>query len=253
MSNIITHAFEGAEVRVLVDDAGEPWFAAPDLARVLGYRDAPTATRGLEDDEKGTQIVCTLGGPQEITTVSEAGLYSLILRSRVEGARRFKRWVTHEVLPSIRKTGRYGAPDPMAILADPAAMRGLLLTYAERTLELEAGLRERDNRIGQMAPKAEALDRIATQADGSLCVTDAAKALQVRPKDLFDWLHAHKWIYRRAGGKNWLGYQDRVQSGNLEHKVTIVVCPDGEKVREQVLVTAKGLARLASVFGGAAS
>ena len=241
MGALTVYAFEGAEVRVLVDDRGEPWFAAPDLARVLGFAQAKDAIRGLDDDERGRQIVPTPGGPQEITTISEPGLYSLILRSRVDGAKRFKRWVTHEVLPSIRKTGSYGAPDPMAALADPAALRGLLLSYSEKVLALEA-------KVAEVTPKAEALDRIATKAEGSMCVTDAAKALQLRPKDLFGWLSGNGWIYRRAGGKGWLGYQVRIQPGVLEHKVTTVCRSDGsEKVVEQVLVTPRGLAKLASL------
>lgn len=81
--------------------------------------------------------------------------------------------------------------DPVQVLNDPAAMRGLLLTYSEKVLALEAENKE-------LVPKAEALDRIAT-ADGSLCVTDAAKTLQVRPKDLFAFLRSHGWIYSRPG------------------------------------------------------
>lgn len=127
--------------------------------------------------------------------------------------------------------------DPMKALNDPATMRGLLLSYSEKVIELEQA-------NATLAPKAEALDRIAT-ADGSLNITEAAKALQMRPKDLFAWLQAHRWIYRRTGG-SWLGYQDKVQTGYLEHKLTTLQRADGsEKVTEQVRVTAKGLTRLA--------
>lgn len=130
------------------------------------------------------------------------------------------------------------AADPMRILGNPAAMRGLLLGYTEKVIALET-------QVGELTPKAEALDRIA-RADGSMCVTNAAKDLQVRPKDLFAWLQAHQWIYRRQGGAGWLAYQDRIQSGLLEHKVTVVERSDGSsKVLEQVLVTSKGLTRLA--------
>ena len=99
--------------------------------------------------------------------------------------------------------------------------------------------------VAEQAPKVEALDRIST-ADGSLCIRDTAKALQVRPIDLTRWLQGHGWIYRRAGNGPWLGYQDKVQIGYLEHKVTTVSRSDGsDKVVEQVRVTPKGLARLA--------
>lgn len=134
------------------------------------------------------------------------------------------------------------ASDPMAVLNNPAAMRGLLLTYTEKVLTLES-------KVGELAPKAEALDRIAT-ADGSMCITNAAKALQVQPKRLFSWLREHQWIYRRPGGSGYLAYQNRIQSGLLSHKVTTVERSDGtEKVVEQVLIAAKGLVKLSEAFG----
>jgi len=96
-----------------------------------------------------------------------------------------------------------------------------------------------------LKPKSVALDRIAS-SDGSFCVSDAAKSLQVRPKVLFDWLSANKWIYRRVGHGGWLAYQDKIQRGQLEHKVATFSRGDGsEKVSEQVRVTSTGLAWLA--------
>jgi phage antirepressor YoqD-like protein len=95
------------------------------------------------------------------------------------------------------------------------------------------------------APKVKALDRL-THADGAVCITDAAKTLQVRPKDLFNWLNMNQWIYRRPGCATWTGYQDKIQRGVLEHKIATVDRGDGsEKVTSRVLVTTKGLAELA--------
>lgn len=97
-------------------------------------------------------------------------------------------------------------------------------------------------------PKASALDRL-TRAEGSANITNAAKGLQIAPRRLFAWLAEHRWIYRRPGAKNWSGYQDRLQAGYLVHKVTTVDRGDGtEKVVEQVLVTPKGLAKLAQLL-----
>lgn len=133
------------------------------------------------------------------------------------------------------------AADPMQALNDPTTMRSLLLNYSEKVIALE-------NKNAELAPKAEALDRIAA-ADGSTCVTNAAKDLQVRPKALFDFLSQNKWIYRRQGGTGWIAYQDKLQKGLVEHKVTVVSRGDGtEKVTEQVLITARGLARLAEII-----
>lgn len=130
---------------------------------------------------------------------------------------------------------------PTIDLNDPGALRGLLLTYSEKALELERQVKE-------LLPSQEALQRIA-EADGSLCVTDAAKALQMRPKDLFEWLRQNGWIYRRPGAGHDLGYQSKTASGLLEHKVTTVLRADGsEKVTEQVRVTPKGLTKLAALI-----
>jgi len=132
--------------------------------------------------------------------------------------------------------------DPMAALNDPEFLRGTLLTYSEKVIALE-------HKVEEMQPDVEALERIA-KADGSMCITNAAKHLQVQPKFLFKMMSENHWIYRRAGGRPWLAYQERIQSGLLEHKVTTVERSDGsEKVVEQVLVTAKGLTKLSKMLG----
>lgn len=112
-------------VRTHTDADGQVWFVATDIARILGYKDASHALRGLEEDEKGLHNVETLGGEQTLTIVSEAGLYTLLVRARVEAAKPFRRWVTHEVLPSIRKTGSYSLPGvtPTPNTEDPALVR----------------------------------------------------------------------------------------------------------------------------------
>jgi prophage antirepressor-like protein len=98
--------FNHSAVRVIAID-GEPWFVAGDIAETLGYRDAANMIRLLDDDEKGTQIVSTLGGEQEVSIVSESGMYACVLKSRKPEAKPFRKCVTAEVLPAIRKTGRY--------------------------------------------------------------------------------------------------------------------------------------------------
>ena len=112
------------QVRTYEED-GQVWFIATDIARILGHRDATDATRGLDADEKGTKIVRTLRGEQKLTSVSEAGLYTILVRARVEAAKPFRRWITHEVLPSIRRTGSYSLPGVTSIsnTEDPALVR----------------------------------------------------------------------------------------------------------------------------------
>jgi len=113
-SAITPFNFNSHDIRVIVRD-GEPWFVAADVAGVLGYRDASNAGRVLDEDEKGTQIVSTLGGSQKLTIINESGLYALVMRSRKPEARKFAKWVTSEVLPAIRRTGSYGQPEQLTI------------------------------------------------------------------------------------------------------------------------------------------
>lgn len=110
--------FEGHQVRIVTDDAGIPWFVAADVCSALALGNSSQALTRLEADEKGVISTDTPGGRQSMTTVNEPGLYSLILSSRKPEAKRFKRWVTHEVLPAIRRTGRY-APQQHALPLTP--------------------------------------------------------------------------------------------------------------------------------------
>lgn len=128
--------------------------------------------------------------------------------------------------------------DPAKVLNDPAALRGLLLTYSEKVQTLE-------QHVSDLLPKADALQKIA-ESEGSFCVTDAAKTLQVQPKVLFGFLRSHRWMYTRPGSSQELAYQDKLASGYLEHKTTTITKSDGsEKSVTQVRVTPRGLVRLA--------
>lgn len=142
----------------------------------------------------------------------------------------------------IRRIANSG---PTIDLNDPGALRGLLLTYSEKALVLE-------KRVQELLPSQEALERIA-QADGSTCITATAKLLQMRPKDLFAYLEQNGWIYRRPGASTFLGYQSKITTGLLEHKVTVVTRADGsERETCQVRVTPKGLTKLALLIHPAA-
>ncbi|WBT04807.1 phage regulatory protein/antirepressor Ant [Brevundimonas vesicularis] len=149
--------------------------------------------------------------------------YSVELRARI-----IDRW------EELERT----AQKPTIDLNNPSHLRLLLADYANDKMEMQA-------QIADLTPKADALDRIAT-AEGSLCITDAAKTLQIQPKVLFAFLRSHRWIYGRVGNAGDVAYQDKLASGLLEHKTTTVHRSDGsEKVVTQCRVTPKGLARLA--------
>lgn len=105
-----------------------------------------------------------------------------------------------------------------------------------------------ETKVTEMTVDVQAFNQL-TKADGSLCVTDAAKALGKGQKELHKWLSAHDWIYKRTGCAHWLGYSDKEKSGYVEHKVTEVSRPDGTtKITEQVRITPKGLTKLAKIF-----
>ncbi|WP_250451173.1 phage antirepressor KilAC domain-containing protein [Caballeronia sp. ATUFL_M2_KS44] len=106
--------------------------------------------------------------------------------------------------------------------------------------------------VAAAAPKVAALERLTVAAQGAMCITDAAKNLQEQPRRVFDWMQSNGWIYRRPGNATWTAYQDKLQRGVLEHKITTVHRNDGsEKVTTQVLVTAKGLTEIAQKMRGA--
>lgn len=172
MSDVMPFTYDGAQVRTVLVD-GEPWFVATDVATILGYRMASDLTRRLDDDEKGTRSVRTPGGDQQVSIISEPGLFAAILGSQVPGARKFKRWVTHEVLPQIRRTGQFGSQLPSS--------------FAE-ALELAAAqaraIEEAEAKIAADAPKVEAYDALM-DADGFYTMEAAAKVLGIGRNTLF--------------------------------------------------------------------
>jgi anti-repressor protein len=131
--------------------------------------------------------------------------------------------------------------DPMLALSDPVTLRGLLLDFTNQVLTLKATVEEQ-------LPKVQALKLISTCTFGSLCITDAAKNLQIAPTVLFRWMQTNNWIYRRSG-TDWIAYQERIKQGLLEHKVTKLARENAEdKIVQQVRVLPSGLTALAEIF-----
>ncbi len=197
MNDIQIFQYQDQPVRTVQRD-GEPWFVLKDVCAVLGiskYRD--TADR-LDEDERGSARVDTLGGAQDMTIINESGLYNVILRSDKPEARPFRKWVTSEVLPSIRKTGGYiSGQDSLS----PEELMAKALMVAQKTLA------ERDARISALTvenqilqPKADYFDQLV---DRNLLTgfRETAKLLEVSPKRFVDFLLEKKYIYRDQRGK----------------------------------------------------
>lgn len=244
------------EVRTVLVD-GDPWFVAADVCGILGYEHTPSAVRRLDPDEytyaalpQVTPNVRPSGPPpRPMTVVNEAGLFALILWSRKPEAKAFKRWVTHEVLPQIRRTGRYESA--------PA----LPQTYADALRELASSVEERERLAGKVAeltPAAESWHTLAT-AEGDFLVADAAKILCRDPRikigqnRLYTLLGELGWIYRAPGDGRWRTRQPAIESGRLSEMPMSHYHPrTGELVLDppQIRVTVKGIGFLHQHLGG---
>lgn len=179
-STTVPFSFEGQPVRK-INRNGAPWFVLADVCRVLEIGNSRDAASRLDNDEKdtvgNTDSIRGCGAnvdarPQSITIVNESGLYSLVLTSRKPAAKRFKKWVTSEVIPSIRKTGGYGKTEIYKALHDPLTLRMLLAETNEKVLALEGTIED-------MQADVDAHERLC-KADGSLNITVAAKTFAAR-------------------------------------------------------------------------
>ncbi|PWJ22814.1 prophage antirepressor-like protein [Branchiibius hedensis] len=201
--DLIPFNYGDAQVRVVQID-GEPWFVASDVAKVLGYRDAEKMTRRLDDEDRGTRSVGTPGGEQNMTVISEPGLYSAVLGSQVEGAKLFKRWITHEVIPQIRRAGSYGAVKE--------------LSYEEMVLrtieESQARIAAQADQIKELTPKANAWQRFIS-SDGDMSASEAAKAL-TRAGHKLGGLHKLYELCDRSRQEGGLGWFFRNGHGQRE-------------------------------------
>ena len=228
------------EIRTTIKD-GEPWFVASDVCRALEIANNLDALTRLEQDEKGVALTDTPGGTQEVTIVNEPGLYALVLGSRKPEAKAFKRWVTHEVIPSIRKHGMYATPTTIEqMIADPAnaiKVFSALKQEQERRKELEAT-------VEHNAPKVLFAEAVQASHDSCL-VGQLAKMIRQNGKPIganrmFTWLRDNGWLCKK--GENWnMPTQKAMEAGYFEIKETVIANPDGStRITRTPKVTGKG-------------
>lgn len=250
-------AFESARfgtIRALsVDD--EPWFVATDVAKALGYGDATHMTRRLDEDEKGLRSVETPGGIQQLSVISEAGLYNAILGSKVPGAREFKRWVTHDVLPALRRDGAYVASDGTE---DDATLMARALLAAKRQMDAkDRQLREQRERIAALGDENARLLPMAAYAEttldavGCITVTDAARQLKqqdasIGRRRLFGLLRADGMLCKSTNQAT----AQAIERGYLRNVQRFYTDSEGvQRMREPyAVVTPKGLVWMVSRY-----
>ena len=227
---------EFGELRV-VDMNGEPWMVGKDVAQALGYQNGSRDINRHVDGEDRRKIMLSDGNQnKETIIINESGLYSLVLSSKLPGAKRFRRWVTGEVLPSIRKDGGYIKTAPGMTDADIMAKAILL---AHKTIEGQKA------QIAEMTPKALFADAVSASST-SILVGDLAKLIRQNGLDigqnrLFDWLRNNGYLIR-AKGMSWnMPTQRSMDLGLFEVKETSITHSDGHiSVNKTVKVTGKG-------------
>lgn len=249
--NIQPFDFRGHEVRVVMGDDAEPRWVTGDVAKVLGYRMASDMTRRLDEEEKGTRSMRTPGGEKEVAVITESGLYTAILGSKFPAAREFKRWVTGEVLPSIRKRGGY--------LTSEAAEAAL--TDPDFIIRLATDLKAERAKVAELKPAADSWTYLAAPG-GDYGVADAAKVLSRDPNinigrnKLFGFMAQLKWIFRTTGKRaHWEAYQDKASNtGRLVHKLSTPFMNERTGEWEQpsptIRITPTGLHELHKLLGG---
>lgn len=230
-----------------VDMAGEPWLVGKDVAEALGYIDPNKALAMHVDDEDKLNDKTALSlGQRGGWLINESGLYSLVLGSKLPGAKKFKRWVTSEVLPSIRKNGAY-IKDQENLSDTELIARALLAS--QKIIE------EKQKTIERMAPKEIFADSVAA-SESSILIGELAKLLKQNGVDtgekrLFDWLRKNGYLIRRAGNDWNMPTQRSMDMGLFRIKETAISHSDGHTtISKTVKVTGKGQQYFVNLFLG---
>lgn len=241
---------EFGQVRAL-ELSGTPWFVGKDVAEILKYqRTADAISSHVDDEDKGVGKIQTPGGMQKVILINESGLYSLILSSKLPTAKRFKRWVTSEVLPAIRKTGGYIPVTPGMSDMEVLARAVLISKKTIDVLKEKNKLLETENEA--MKPKALFADAYAATKDGIL-VGAMAKMLrqngiEIGQNRLFRILREKGYLMKSGEDKN-MPTQRSMESGWFRIKARTITTPDGSnRSTRTVLVTGKGQQYFVNLF-----
>ena len=234
MNEVQLFNFENHEVRSLLLN-NEPWFVGKDVADVLGYADTNQAIRKhVDNEDRLTRRFDGTGQSRDMTIINESGLYSLVLSSKLPSAKKFKRWVTSEVLPALRKTGQYQVKE----LSGSELM-------AKALIEAQSVLAAKDKQIEQMKPKVVFADAVAT-SHTSILVGELAKILKqngidMGQKRLFAWLREKGYLIKRQGTDYNMPTQKAMELGLFEIKEGSYVNGSGVNITTKTpKITGKG-------------
>lgn len=249
---------EFGSIRTLTDKKGNPWFVGKDVAKALGYAKPENALAAhVCQEDKTSTLIQGSGSNYKSQTViiNESGLYSLVLSSKLESAKRFKRWVTSEVLPQIRRTGGYvPTHDNQGRQFSDEEIMAKALQISQRTIEQQQSLIDRQQQtIEQQQPKALFYDCVA-ESDDTCSVAEMAKMIEANgypmgQKRLFGWLRNNGYLCTRRGQFFNTPYQIWVERGLFRIETNVGYGPDGtEYVNHTTRITGKGQAYLLSHF-----
>lgn len=240
--NLQTWSYENSEIRT-VEKGGEPWFVGKDVAAVLGYSNTRDAiARHVDEEDKASVGIHDGSQMREVVAVNESGLYSLILSSKLPNAKKFKRWVTSEVLPSIRKHGAYMTDQTLEqALTSP----DFLIQLATQLKEEKEQRKQLEAKVEQDKPKVLFADSVSA-SKSSILVGELAKVLKQNGVDtgqfrLFVWLRENGYLIKREGSDYNMPTQKSAEMGLFEVKQTIITHSDGHITTNKTpKVTGKG-------------
>lgn len=243
------------KVRV-VEQGGEPWFVGKDVAEILGYSDLnkAVAMHVDDDDKKLNDKTSPSFGQRGTTLINESGLYSLVLSSKLPDAKKFKHWVTAEVLPAIRKTGGYIAGSEK--MSDAELMAKAVLVAQATIKERDARIKELESDTQRMKPKEIFADAVSA-SDQTILIGDLAKLIKqnghdIGQKRMFEWLRNNGYLIKRQGADYNSPTQKAMELGLFRIKETAVTHSDGHvTVSKTVKVTGKGQAYFVNKLLGA--
>ena len=196
---IMRFQFDSEEVMVIKDNNSELQFIAIDICRILDIKNVSQALNNLDDDERLIYKIHISGQMRDVLCVTESGLYALILRSTKPNAKKFRKWITSEVLPQIRKTGKYAINNQSSI------------PYLSVIADLE-------NKLKDAEPKVEAYDAFMDAGDG-VSLTTAAQEIGVKPKKLWDYLIINSYCHHKSRWR-YKPYQRYIDAGYFKPKVS---------------------------------